>query len=75
MPQIHVKSSPETFLGSLDSSVGIATGYRLEGPASIPGRDKKFSLLQKVQTGSRTHPALLSNGHRGLFPGDKAAGT
>jgi hypothetical protein len=28
--------------GSQDCSVGIATGYRLDGGRSIPGRDKRF---------------------------------
>jgi hypothetical protein len=33
---------------SRDGSVAIATGYALEGPDSIPGRVKRFSLLHSV---------------------------
>jgi hypothetical protein len=47
-------------------SVGIAMGYSLEGPGSIPGRVKWFSLLHSVQTGSGAHPVsypmVLSSG-------------
>jgi hypothetical protein len=52
---IHsVKPSPvpsQSFpiLYSQDSSVGIVTGYGLDGQGSIPGRGKKFSLLNNVQ--------------------------
>jgi hypothetical protein len=38
------------------SGVGIATGYRLDGPNSIPSK-AKFSLLHSVQAGSGVHPA------------------
>jgi hypothetical protein len=49
---------------SRDSSVGIATGYGLNGRSSITSRDNIFSLLHSVQTGSRAHPAsyLIGNG-------------
>jgi hypothetical protein len=40
----------------LDSSVGIATRYGLDGQASILGRASDFSLLNSVQTGSEAHP-------------------
>ena len=45
------------------SSVGIATGYGLDGP----GRTR-FST--PVQTGPGTHPASCTNGYR-AFPGGK----
>jgi hypothetical protein len=35
---------------SRDSSVGIATGYGLDGRDFIIGRDKTFSLLHSAQT-------------------------
>jgi hypothetical protein len=38
---------------SRDSSVGIATGYRLDGRV----RDKRFSLLHNIETSSGAHPA------------------
>jgi hypothetical protein len=40
-----------------DSSVGIATGYGVVGPGSIPGNARFFSHLHSVQTGSGAHPA------------------
>jgi hypothetical protein len=45
-------SRPRYSLWSLDSSVGIATGYRLDGQGWNPGRDKIYFL----STASR--PAL-----------------
>jgi hypothetical protein len=36
----------------LNNSVGIATGYGLDGCDSIPGRARDLSLLHIVQTGS-----------------------
>jgi hypothetical protein len=48
---------------SRDSSVGIATGYGLDGP----GFD--FSLLHSVQTGSGAHPASYPIGTGGSFAG------
>jgi hypothetical protein len=49
---------------SRDSSVGIATGYRLNGRDSIPGKDKRFvfrkamGLTQPpIQSISRVHSA------------------
>jgi hypothetical protein len=41
---------------SPDSSVGIATDYRLHGLGSNPGRAQRFHLLHYVQTGSGAHP-------------------
>jgi hypothetical protein len=41
---------------SRESSVGTSTGYRLDGPGSIPSMGKIF-LYYSVQTGSGAHPA------------------
>jgi hypothetical protein len=57
-----------------DSSVGIATGYELNGPGSIPSRDKIISLPHSVQTGSVTNPASYPISKGGSFLGVKAAG-
>jgi hypothetical protein len=43
----------------LDSSIGVATGYELDGPASIPG---------SVQTRSGAHPASYPVGTGGIPP-------
>jgi hypothetical protein len=51
------------------SVVGIETGYELEDRVSIPGRERTF-----FSTPQCPH-SLLSNGYRGLFFVDKAAGT
>jgi len=37
----------------------------------IASRDKGFSSLQNVWTGSRAHPASYSLGTRGAFPRSK----
>jgi hypothetical protein len=58
---------------SRDSSVGIATGYGLDAPGSIPD-SARFSLPHSVQTGSGIHPASYPMGTGGSFPGGKAAG-
>jgi hypothetical protein len=52
--------------GTRDSSVGIATGYGLNG------RDVELRVNKNLES-SRPDlfwgtPSLLSNGHRGLFP-------
>jgi hypothetical protein len=59
---------------SRGGSVGIAAGQRPDGSGSIPGRDKKFSLLHSVQTGSGAHLASHPVGTGGSLPWGKAAG-
>jgi hypothetical protein len=45
--------------GSLDSSVGAATGYGLDGRGSIPGRVKRsFSFLQRPHRLWPTQPPI-----------------
>jgi len=53
------------------SSVGIATGYGLDGPRIEFQWRTRFSLL--VQTGPGAHPANKCNGFR-VFVVDEAAG-
>jgi hypothetical protein len=60
-------------LFSRDGSVGIETGYKLQGWGSIPGRGKSFYLLHSVQTGPGAHPASYTMGTMGSFPGAKEA--
>jgi hypothetical protein len=48
-----------------DSSVGIATGYRLDGPGSN---------LHSVQTDFEAHSASYPMDSGGSFPGGKAVG-
>ena len=52
----------------LGSSVGIATGYRLDGPGIESRWEARFSA--SVQTGPRTQPASCTMG-TGSFPGVK----
>jgi hypothetical protein len=59
---------------SRDSSVGVVTGYELDGQGSIPGRGKDFSLLHNVKIGSGSYQASYPMGIEGSFPGGKAAG-
>ena len=49
------------------SSVGIATGYGLDGPGSNPGVGEIFRTCPDRPWGP---PSLLYNGHR-VFPGGK----
>jgi hypothetical protein len=53
--------------GSRDSSVGLATGYALDGPGSIPGSARFFSSPQRLDLPWDPH-SFLSNGYRGFFP-------
>jgi hypothetical protein len=57
------------------SSVGIATGYRLENRGvgvRVPVGSR--IVLHVAQTGSGAHPASYPMGTRSSFPGGKAAG-
>ena len=50
-----------------DSSVGIVTGYRLDGPGIDPGGGEIFRTCPDRPWGP---PSLLYNGYR-VFPGGK----
>jgi len=56
-------------IGGPDSSVGISTGYGLDGTGIEPRRAARFSA--RVQTGPGAHPASCSMG-TGSFPGVKS---
>jgi hypothetical protein len=62
---------------SLDGSVGIATGFRLDDRRSEVGswQSQEFSLCHVVQTGSGAHPTSYSMGTAGSFPGGRVAGS
>jgi hypothetical protein len=60
-------------LGSWNSSIGIATSYRLDGKGSILGR-KDFSLLRSAQTVSGVHSASYPMGTGRSFRGGTATG-
>jgi hypothetical protein len=51
-----------------DSSVGIVTGYGLDG------RARDFSVLHVVKTGSGDHVACYPMGIRDFYSGGKIAG-
>jgi hypothetical protein len=57
-----------------DSSVGIVTGYELDGRDFAPDRGKIFPLPHSVQTGSGAQQASYPRGTGGPFPGCKTAG-
>jgi hypothetical protein len=60
-----------------DSSIGIATGYRLDGrgiEVRFSAGAEDFSLLQSVQNDFGAHPAAYTMGARGLLPQGKGAG-
>ena len=62
---------------SLNSSVSIVTGIRVGRPwgrGSIPGRDKRASLLRNVEGSSVAHPAWSSMGISVSFPRVKRPG-
>ena len=53
-----------------DSSVGVVSGLlagQLWNSGLFPGRDKRFPLLQKVQTGCGAHPASCKMHNRDSF--------
>jgi hypothetical protein len=60
--------------GIWDSSVGIETGYGLDGWCSIPGGAIDSCILHRIQIGSRTHPVSYPMYTEIYFPGGKAAG-
>jgi hypothetical protein len=51
-----------------DSSVGIETGYGLDGLGSIPGRSKRDFFTPQRPDRLWAPPNLLSDGYRGFFP-------
>jgi hypothetical protein len=53
---------------TLDSSVGIATCYGLDGRGSVPVRATDLSLLHNVQTCYEAHSAFYPMDTAGLFP-------
>jgi hypothetical protein len=53
---------------SRDSSVGIATGYRLGSPGSLPGSARFFYTPQRPDR-PWGPPSLLPGGSRWLYPG------
>jgi hypothetical protein len=62
---------------SFTPSVGIATGYGLDGRGvgvRVPVGETDFSLLHDVQTRSGAQPGDYTTGTGEYFPGDKAAG-
>jgi hypothetical protein len=60
-------------LVSQNSSVGVATGYGLDGRGSIPRSGKRFFSSPQRPDWLWGSPSLLSNGYRRLS-GDKTAG-
>jgi hypothetical protein len=57
-----------------DSSIGIETGYGLDGRVRFPIGARYISLLHRVQTGSGAHSACYTMGTGGSFLEGKAAG-
>jgi len=77
---LQVARSPKTLVGLIstglydvgqDSSVAIATRYRLDGPGSNPGK-ARFSA--PLHAGPGAHPASYTMGTGSLFPGVKRPG-
>jgi hypothetical protein len=71
---LHTSCLPELsnthfFYRSRDSSVGIATGCRLNDPGSISG-SAKFFYSPQLPDRLWGPPGLLPNGYRGLFSPD-----
>jgi hypothetical protein len=57
------------YLGSQNSSVGIAADCELDVRHSIPGRARCFALLQSFQTGFGAHPVSFAMGTGPSFCG------
>jgi hypothetical protein len=55
-------------------SVGIETGYFLDGEGQFPAGVRDFSPLDSIQFGSGVHVASYPMGIAGSFPRGKAAG-
>jgi hypothetical protein len=53
---------------SLESSVGIATGYGLDGRGLIPGRGKRFFSIPQRSDCLWAPDSLLYNSYRVLVP-------
>jgi hypothetical protein len=67
----------QEYLGSRDSSVGIALRYEVDdrGPGvRFPAGAVNFSLHNRVQTGYRVRPASYPMDTRGSFAGGTAVG-
>ena len=64
-----LSSSAHFFSGGPGSSIGIATGYGLDGPGIETWWGARFSV--PVQTGPGAHPASCTMG-TGSFPGVKS---
>jgi hypothetical protein len=60
---------------SQDSSVGIAKATNWTAGVRLPARERDFSVIHNVQDGLWVTYSLLSNGYRGLFFRDEAAGS
>jgi hypothetical protein len=63
-----------TLQKSRNSSVGIATGWVLDGPGFIADGARDFCLLHSVLTGSGFHPASYAMGTGDCFLGIKWLG-
>jgi hypothetical protein len=61
-----IGSSQNFLFRSLDSSVGIATGYGLDGRVRVPAV-QEFSILHGVHTDCGAHPASYPMGTGVLF--------
>jgi hypothetical protein len=71
---LRIKKNELLCLHIRDSSVAIATDYELDELSSISGRKKVFLSLPQRQERLWGPPSIVYNGHRRLFPRDKAAG-
>jgi hypothetical protein len=62
-------------LFSRDSFVSKATGYRLDGQSSIPGKGKRFFFIpHSIQTSCGSHPVSYTVGTKALSFGVKQLG-
>jgi hypothetical protein len=56
------------------NSLGMETGYGLDGRGLIPGRYKRFFSLHSVHTGSGAHVDSYPMSTGGSFPESNAVG-